>query len=205
MLTFKKKFAAAFLFLLFFSITYSIVARLPRYAAIDLTTPIDNALPLISWFMLFYLLAYILPLAAFLTAETKQELKLILKTFILMLLVASIIFLAFPVAIQHQEITTTDVFSRMLIFLRRQLDNQWNAFPSFHVASAFLTSLIIREKKSKYSIPIFIIAFLIIISTLFTKQHLILDVLAGLILATGFYFYYLYSLKKSKRVSSTFQ
>lgn len=190
MLTFRNKLTAAFLFLLFFSITYSIVARLPRYTSINLTTLIDNALPLIPWFILFYLLAYIFPLAAFFIAETKKELKLILKTFILMFLTASVIFIIFPVAIQHQEIATTDIFSGMLAFLRSQLDNQWNAFPSFHVASAFLTSLIVIKKKKKQGTILMLLGILIMLSTLFTRQHVILDVLAGLATATLFYFYY---------------
>ncbi len=190
MVLLKRKFYYAILFGIIFSIIFSITARLPRYTRLDISTPIDAATPIIPFFVIFYLLSYIFPLAAFLAANSKKQLKAIFNIFILQLLTASIFFLAIPIAIKHQPILTNDFFSRILILIRTIIDNEWNAFPSHHVASAFLTFLIVREEKKQFTIPAFIISFLIILSTLFTKQHVILDVFAGLLLSSIFYLYY---------------
>ena len=186
----KQKLSYAFIFLIFFSITYSVVARLPRYTIISLETSLDKTIPLIPIFILGYFLAYIFPLSAFLVAGSKKELKSTLKTFILMFLAASVIFMIFPVAIPPQQIQQQDVFSRMLLFTRSAIDNEFNAFPSFHVASALLTFLIVRRKSKFLGNLSLIPALLILLSTLFTKQHVIPDILAGIILAIISYWYY---------------
>ncbi|HLC63089.1 MAG TPA: phosphatase PAP2 family protein [Candidatus Nanoarchaeia archaeon] len=196
MVTIKRKLYYGVLLAIIFAVIYSIVARLPHYISLNFSTSLDNSAKIIPVFVIFYLLAYIFPLVAFLIAESESDLKSIFKAFIIQLLISSIFFIAIPVAIVHAQLTTHDIFSQILIFIRTYLDTQWNAFPSHHVASAFLTFLIVRDKKPKYTIPIFITSFLIIISTLFTKQHVILDVLAGLILSTIIYLCYLKLLKK---------
>jgi len=196
----KNKLFYAILFAIIFSVIFSVIARLPRYTRLDASTSMDAATPLIPIFVIFYLLSYIFPLAAFLAANNIKQLKTIFKIFILQLLTFSIFFTLIPVAIQHQPILTNDIFSRILILIRTIIDNEWNAFPSHHVASAFLTFLIVKEEKKQFIIPVFIAAFLIIISTLFTKQHVILDVIAGLLLSSIFYLYYIKLLKSDKAV-----
>ena len=80
---------------------------------------------------------------------------------------------------------------RFLGFVQR-IDKGGNAFPSMHVAIAVLTTLHIVFLANIGEHPefllVWIIPVIIAISTLYTKQHLIVDVPAGAILAVAVFF-----------------
>ncbi|MEK6835793.1 MAG: phosphatase PAP2 family protein, partial [Nanoarchaeota archaeon] len=70
------------------------------------------------------------------------------------------------------------------------LDKPVNLFPSLHVSMTFLAFLIISKFKKDLRIIILIAFILSALSTLFIKQHYLLDTLAGLVL--GFISYKIY-------------
>jgi membrane-associated phospholipid phosphatase len=58
-----------------------------------------------------------------------------------------------------------------------------NAFPSLHVSLTSTISMFVYGKNRKVGIVLLIITFFIILSTMFVKQHVFLDVIGGLMLA----------------------
>jgi membrane-associated phospholipid phosphatase len=69
-------------------------------------------------------------------------------------------------------------------------DNPYNAFPSIHVLGTFsliLAATMARKIGKITKLGIVVVGLLIILSTVFVKQHVVLDILAGLIFASGFY------------------
>jgi membrane-associated phospholipid phosphatase len=58
-----------------------------------------------------------------------------------------------------------------------------NAFPSLHVSLTLTISMFVYGKNRKVGIVLLIITFFIILSTMFVKQHVFLDVIGGLMLA----------------------
>jgi len=68
-----------------------------------------------------------------------------------------------------------------------ELDPPYNCFPSLHVAHSFVSALTCYRVNRGVGIAGAICAVLVGISTLFTKQHYILDVIAGILLAWAAY------------------
>ena len=65
-----------------------------------------------------------------------------------------------------------------------------NAFPSMHVAVSWLIGLVIINERSKANFIILVAILFIFLATFFTKQHYIVDSIAGLFLGyIGFWSY----------------
>jgi membrane-associated phospholipid phosphatase len=64
-----------------------------------------------------------------------------------------------------------------------QADPPYNCFPSLHVAHSFVSALTCYRVHRGVGITAVLCATLVGLSTLFTKQHYVLDVIAGVFLA----------------------
>jgi H+/Cl- antiporter ClcA len=62
-------------------------------------------------------------------------------------------------------------------------DPPYNCFPSLHVAHSFVSALTCYRVHRRVGITAVVCAALVGLSTLFTKQHYVLDVIAGVFLA----------------------
>jgi membrane-associated phospholipid phosphatase len=58
-----------------------------------------------------------------------------------------------------------------------------NAFPSLHVSLTILAVLFVFARSWKWGVRLLPLGVLIILSTLFIKQHAVVDVIGGLLLA----------------------
>ena len=72
-----------------------------------------------------------------------------------------------------------------------QADPPYNCFPSLHVAHSFVSALACWRVHRGVGIAATFCAALVGLSTLYTKQHYILDVLAGILLAAIAYVLFL--------------
>ncbi len=79
-----------------------------------------------------------------------------------------------------------DIFSRITRRVYAN-DNPYNCFPSIHVFTTAYSCFIIKEgyfrDKLWFRYPLNLLGILIILSTLFVKQHVVLDGVAGTALA----------------------
>jgi membrane-associated phospholipid phosphatase len=64
-----------------------------------------------------------------------------------------------------------------------QADRSYNAAPSGHTFYTLISCFYLSRWQPKYKIVWAVIAGLIILSTLFTRQHYVLDLICGLVLA----------------------
>jgi membrane-associated phospholipid phosphatase len=62
-------------------------------------------------------------------------------------------------------------------------DPPYNCFPSLHVAHSFVSALTCYRLDRRLGYGALLFASLVAISTLFTKQHYIADVVGGIVLA----------------------
>jgi len=79
----------------------------------------------------------------------------------------------------------TGIFEKAIIWLYN-VDAADNLFPSIHCLSSWLCVIAVRNQEripKTYKIVSVILAVLVCISTLTTKQHVIVDVFAGILLA----------------------
>ncbi|SHJ85549.1 PAP2 superfamily [Clostridium cavendishii DSM 21758] len=105
------------------------------------------------------------------------------------LLVCYTIYTFFQTTVPRPSIIGNDFFSVLVNFTYKN-DLPYNCFPSIHVftTSIMMISLSKEESLGKiYGGIINIIGILIILSTLFVKQHVILDVLVAIELSVAIY------------------
>ena len=75
-----------------------------------------------------------------------------------------------------------DLSTAFLAFVYK-IDPPGNVFPSLHVAHTFVLAFMLELDRSRWSKTALVMAILLALSTLTTKQHFIADVLAGLVMA----------------------
>jgi membrane-associated phospholipid phosphatase len=155
------------------------------HGGVQLSLPIDQNIPLYPPAVVPYLLGSLLfvafPIWAAIYVKPKE-----FEAFTVSILTATVIsylaYLIFPTFVTRPEVTSNDFFSRVIALLY-QTDRSYNAAPSGHTFYTLLSCLYLSRWQPKLKIVWAVIAALIILSTLFTRQHYILDVVCGLVLA----------------------
>lgn len=165
-------------------VLYFPVNRL-AHGGVQLSLPIDKLIPLYPPAVVPYVLADILfitfPIWAALRAKS-GEFEAYAVSILFATLVSYFAYLIFPTFVIRPDISSTHVFSKVLVIIY-QTDKAYNAAPSGHTFYSVLSFLYLSRWKPNYR-PIWIVATLLILaSTLLTKQHYVMDIVFGLVLA----------------------
>ncbi len=169
-------------FLLFLKGFYLLIQRIAPTGT-KIITLLDLTIPFLSFFVVFYILYYpflLMPLILY-----RNDKNNFFKTIGAMFLLTSCSFLIysfFQTEIVRPTFIITNIFDQLVNYVYL-LDKPLNLFPSLHVGLTTIAFLSLQKSYKKYSKYMLIIAVGIILSTVFIKQHYVLDVLAGLILA----------------------
>ena len=166
---------------------------------------LDALIPFNEWFIIPYSLWFLwFPgVAAFFLwhalKNNEQEaradfIKLCIVMFTSMS-VSLIIYVMFPNGIDLREPIERENIAAGIVRLIRVADTPYGVCPSIHVATIVAEALVIRDsvlkvlsKRLKYFA--YFITLLIMYSTMAVKQHSIVDVIAGTVLAAVIYFIY---------------
>ena len=149
--------------------------------------PLDDLIPFCEWFLIPYLFwfVYLVGMHLFALLYDVDAFKLMMKYIILTYSAAIIIYLIWPTCQQLRPASfERDNILTRFIAAFYQFDTNTNVCPSIHVIGslavmeAALWSKVIRSKGIKTAFVI--VAILICISTVFMKQHSVLDILAAL-------------------------
>lgn len=148
---------------------------------------IDTKIPFVPAFFIpyciWYLMIFIIPY--YLYCKDKDKFIKYTMAYILCSMIGNIVFISYPSTVARPTVTGTDIFSLIAKFIY-WIDTPTNCFPSLHCAISMLFILYICESKNTNiitKISVCIISILIMLSTLFTKQHVIVDFISGGILA----------------------
>jgi len=106
--------------------------------------------------------------------------KRLLLSLLFTTVVSVCFFIMFPTIMIRETLVNTNIFDNIVGFIYSS-DLGFNAFPSLHV-SLITCALYFLSSKKKYWY-VFVLGLLIIVSTLFVKQHSIIDVFGGLTIA----------------------
>ena len=155
----------------------------------DLAIPLDSKIPFVPQLALVYFSTYIFVLQPFFILSEARQFYWMLTSFISISVIASLMHAIVPSMIKRNETKEADGFSGQLINLFQKICKPYGNFPSMHVALSVPVVGANYIAAGPYAGSFTLVwAILIALSTLFTKQHYILDVLAGLVGGILIYF-----------------
>lgn len=179
--------AVVFDFLVYYGARW-IAAAKPHW---NFTTSLDRAIPLVPWTAAIYWGCYLFWAANYVLSVSvgQEEGMRFLKAHFLGESIGFACFVFLPTTMVRPEILEQD-FSWQLLQLIYRLDTPDNLLPSIHCFASWLCWIGVRGKTTIpqwYQRTSLGIAVLVCISVLTVKQHILVDVFAGILLAEGSY------------------
>ena len=129
-----------------------------------------------SWYPFIFLASFIIYI------KNKELYKKFILTMIIGILLSDLTFLIYPTIIVRPEIEIKG-FTDLILYLTYYFDTPAvNCVPSVHCLFCFISIYYVtlnKKIKTKIKVPIITYLILIILSTLFIKQHLLIDVVVA--------------------------
>ncbi|MBU5616170.1 phosphatase PAP2 family protein [Psychrobacter sp. TAE2020] len=158
-------------------------------------TSLDSSVPFIAAMIVPYSWSMILFIASFFMVRTPSQLSSLSSHLLLATLLAALIFYLYPARFSFQRPLTTDWTAFGYAWLE-VTDQPFNQLPSLHVAYALLLGVSLWNVLVdcqclagrnwlvlSYRCLLVLVCCLIIVSTVFTYQHHLLDIIAGALLS----------------------
>lgn len=144
---------------------------------------LDRSFPLRPEWSVVYGSLFLAALLPVLVVHQQELVRRTINAFLMAWLVAFAFFIAYPTVGSQSEEVAVEGFSTWLLQAIYASDHPYNCFPSLHVAQCFLAALACHRVHRGVGAVAGVWAFLVGLSTLYTKQHYVLDVLGGMGLA----------------------
>lgn len=168
------------------NISYFLLNNSKRGAS-SLATLLDQSIPFMKIFIIPYVAWYgfIIITFIYLCIKDKDAYYKTLISYDIGLVICYIVYFVYQTTVQRPIINDNDILSRMTLLIYK-MDQPYNCFPSIHVLTCYLMIKGINMSTARTklnSILVTVISVIIIISTLFTKQHVVLDAVGGIFIA----------------------
>lgn len=159
--------------------------------AYDITIYLDKMIPFNEWFVLPYVFWYIYTFGFLLLMayyDYKTYFKLLFNIVIGML-ICFLIYYLFPTTVPRPEIISDNILKKMVMMIYSN-DKPYNCFPSIHILDTYLIAVYLLKYSKNLILKISTVAISVSIylSTLFIKQHSLLDIVAATILGSVLFF-----------------
>ena len=158
----------------------------------SLALPVDDRIPFLAPFIIFYILAYVQWIVNYLliAREGKTFCYRFIYGDVISKLFCLIFFLFFPTTLVRPEVTGHSVCDQ-LVRLVYQMDAPVNLFPSIHCLESWccIHAALRMKKTPRWYLPATIVMSLCVFaSTLLVKQHVFVDIFGGiLVFEAGYY------------------
>lgn len=157
----------------------------------NLETSFDRAIPFVPWTVAIYFGCYLFWIVNYILCvrQGRVEAYRFLSADFLAKCICLLFFLGLPTTNIRPEVTGGTVWDAAMRFLYR-VDAADNLFPSIHCLTSWMCYIGLRGRKR---VPLLYRAFscaaaiAVFISTLTTKQHVLVDVVGGVLLAEACY------------------
>nr|WP_275901705.1 phosphatase PAP2 family protein [Paenibacillus sp. SYP-B3998] len=149
----------------------------------------DRQIPFLKIFVVPYMLWYVFLLLGFmyLAYKDRRTYYLTLLQFIIGLLLCYSVYAVYQTFVSRPVISGDDWMLRMVQWVYLS-DQPFNCFPSTHVLTSYLMMkayLNTKQIPRLYTVIVTLMSVLIIASTLFVKQHVLLDIVGAVLVAEG--------------------
>ena len=153
----------------------------------DFSLPIDNVIPFIPAFSVIYVLSYIEWTVGYsLIARDSRELcRLVISGEIISKLICMALFLLVPTTMTRAEVASDGCFNTVVRYIYR-MDAPDNLFPSIHCLESwvcFRGAMRMKKARPWYRYFTLLFSLLVFASTVLIKQHVVLDVVGGILTA----------------------
>ncbi len=138
----------------------------------------------VYFYCAWYLMLFIIPMHLYI--KDKNTYYKYFTSNIISIIISNIIFIIYPTTIIRGNITTNNIASYILNIIYKLDTPILNCLPSTHCLLSFLFiySLIdTKEINIKFKLIYIIMSILVVLSTLFIKQHVMIDVISALIIS----------------------
>lgn len=159
----------------------------------DLSNAWDDRIPFVPWTVAIYLGCYLFWVVNYILGCRQDEstaFRFISADFVAKL-VCLAIFLVFPTTNIRPAVEGTSFWDMVMVWLYAA-DAADNLFPSIHCLTSWFCLIAVRENPKIpgwYKVASLLFAIAVCVSTLTTKQHVIIDVVGGIALAEGSYLF----------------
>ncbi len=145
---------------------------------------LDRGVPLQPAWALVYgsLYLFLIMLPVFVVRQSEQIRRTVLA-YLMVWIAAYVCFVLYPTMAPRPANVMGEGFAVWGLRFLYSADPPYNCFPSLHVAHSFVSALTCSLVNRGVGIAAALCASLVGLSTLFTKQHYVLDVIAGIFLA----------------------
>lgn len=146
--------------------------------------PWDRALPLQpTWALIYGALYMFLIVLPVLVVREEAHIRRTFWAYLAVWITAYVCFVVYPTVAPRPPEVVGDGFAVWGLRFLYDADPPYNCFPSLHVAHSFVSALTCYRLDRRLGHGALVCASLVGISTLFTKQHYIADVVGGIVLA----------------------
>lgn len=186
MVKFKKiLFDLSFMISIVISNSFYVILNNNNRGAYKLITVIDKIVPFINYFIIPYIIWYpfiVVGLVYLYFRNRKNYFKSLISLNI-GLIICYIIFYFFQTTVPRPIVIDNDIFSKLVRMIYSN-DNPYNCFPSVHVITTYIVmrGLYISVKNKIINLIFQFTGLLIILSTVFVKQHVVLDIISAIII-----------------------
>jgi len=145
--------------------------------------PLDDYLPLLPGMIVFYFSYFLMFFPGSLTLIFSGQFRLFIIAMIIAQALGDLFWYFFPNGVRRPEVRGNGLMKQWLRRLYRFDKYDGNAVPSAHVFHMLIIGHFLTQLWPQWSWVIYIWVGLIIISTVLIKQHYVLDVLGGMLVA----------------------
>jgi len=159
----------------------------------NLSNRFDDYIPFVPWTIVIYLGCYLFWIANYIMGcrQEREKAFRFLSADVLAKLVCLICFIVFPTTNTRPVIEGNSIWEEGMRLLYH-MDAADNLFPSIHCLTSSFCFIAVRENEripKWYKGASFLMAVSVYISTLTTKQHVLIDVAAGIALSEVSYLF----------------
>lgn len=152
----------------------------------NLVTDIDRSVPFVKEFIIPYVIwyAFIYAVLVFLCFKDRETYIKTLLAYEICIVISFVIYYLFQTKVPRPVLLGNDFVTNIVRWVYKS-DNPFNCFPSTHCFSAYIILKGVNASKIKNKPVRFIIfseCILVMISTQFVKQHVVLDLVAAILL-----------------------
>jgi hypothetical protein len=151
---------------------------------------IDDLIPLVNWFVYPYLFwfVFVAAILVIMALFHRKEYFQLLISLLLGTTVCLIIFYLYPTTVPRPPVTGSDFTSQVVRFVYTH-DQPYDCLPSLHVLHAVLAAMFFVKSSRNMTGKVFTIVSctVICLSTLFLKQHYVMDGFIAVLIAIPAY------------------